>query len=189
MAKSPTLIVGLGNPGKKYEHTRHNIGFRVVEALASKRDFPGFTNKGKLSALVAKKGRIILAKPDTFMNRSGYAVQKIAQFYGVESENIWIVHDDKDLPLETLRIRESGGAGGHNGVINIMLMLDTDEFPRIRVGIRNPRSKSRDTAKYVLSPFTTSEEARLKKTIIPTAVDALETALSKGISKAMNQFN
>ena len=160
------LIVGLGNPGKEYEHTRHNVGFLVIEALAG--DEKISLNK-KLNAEVVKttldKKRIILARPLTFMNNSGEAVQALLHFYKLLPSNLIVVHDDKDIPLGETRIQSGRGAAGHNGVQSIFDHLGTKDFVRIRVGVAPLSQPIGDTAHFVLSNFTAEEQKILRVTI------------------------
>ena len=139
------LIVGLGNPGEKYENTRHNIGFAVLDALLHKltpvEKITWKENK-KFNSKVARIGNLILAKPQTFMNASGIAVAKIANFYHIEPAEIWVIHDEIDLLLEGIRIVRGRGSAGHRGVESIIKELGTDEFVRFRLGIGHPRQKS-----------------------------------------------
>ncbi len=128
------LIVGLGNPGKDYEDTRHNIGFMVVDKLAREigRDTLVWNQDDKRSAFVAKVGELVIAKPVTFMNNSGVAVKKLADFYKIDPVDVWVIHDDLDLPIGKIRIRNQGGTAGHNGVESIITHLGTDKFLRFR---------------------------------------------------------
>lgn len=164
------LICGLGNPGSKYERTRHNVGFRVLDAYAEQEAFPPFKEQGK--ALVSEKGtgrdKVILMKPLTFMNLSGEAVLQLMQFYKIEPKDLLVIYDDVDLPLGTLRYREKGSAGTHNGMKSIVETLATLDFPRLRVGIESrgataPEQMPLDV--FVLAPFLSEEEALLKEAI------------------------
>lgn len=131
------LIIGLGNPGVEYEDTRHNIGFMVVDKLAKElgNETPAWRNESKLQAMTAKVGDILLVKPSTFMNKSGDAVGLIVRYYKLKPSDVWIIHDDMDLPMGKIRIREKGAAAGHNGVKSIIDVLKTDQFVRFRLGI------------------------------------------------------
>lgn len=162
------LICGLGNPGPKYEKTRHNVGFRVLDAYAEQEEFPPFEERGK--ALVSEKGsgsaKVILMKPLTFMNLSGVAVQELIQFYKIDLKDLLVIYDDVDLPLGTLRYREKGSAGTHNGMKSIVETLATLDFPRLRIGIESrgttaPEQMPLDA--FVLAPFLPEEEALLKE--------------------------
>lgn len=177
------LIVGLGNPGKKYEKTRHNIGFMVVTQMAS-----DFSVNKKLEAAISKENNIIFAKPLTFMNESGRAVAKIAKFYKIKPANIYIIHDDKDLTFGTMRIRSSGSSAGHKGVQSIIDSLGTQNFVRFRLGVKNSRTPKTDTADFILANFSKEEQKNLKNIII-AASEAVEMAITDGVDKAMNSFN
>ncbi|MFA5994909.1 MAG: aminoacyl-tRNA hydrolase [Patescibacteria group bacterium] len=156
------LIVGLGNPGKQYEKTRHNIGFRVLDEICD-----NWTLQKSCQALICKNDTIIYAKPQTFMNLSGLAVKKLWQFYKIEIKDILVVYDDKDLPFGKLRFRTKGSSGGHNGMNSIIAELGTSEFPRLRIGIAPTDSQTiiHDTADYVLAKFSKEEEKLLPEII------------------------
>ncbi|MFA6028094.1 MAG: aminoacyl-tRNA hydrolase [Patescibacteria group bacterium] len=177
------LIVGLGNPGKKYEKTRHNIGFMVVDQIAS--DFK--INK-KFESAISKENNIIIAKPLTFMNESGRAVAKIAKFYKIKPANIFIIHDDKDLNFGSMRVKGTGSSAGHNGVQSIIECLGTKDFVHIRLGVKNIHTPKTDTADFVLSNFSVDEQKNLKDIII-AANEAVEMAITQGLAKTMNSFN
>ncbi len=183
------LIVGLGNPGSKYENTRHNIGFRSVNALAAKH---GITlTKLEQRALVGGGTilgkRVLLAKPQTFMNVSGDSVGPLASFYKIPTEKILIVCDDLDIPMGTLRLRKSGSSGGQNGMKHILQRLGTQEINRIRMGIGRPPGRM-NPADYVLQPFKGDEEISAVE-MIDRAIKAIETWLTDGIDPAMNRYN
>ena len=189
-ADSPFLIVGLGNPGSEYASHRHNIGFQVVQALATAHSL-AFARRRRARARVAE-GRIgpwqvLLAKPHTFMNLSGRAVGRLSRSHEIPSERILAIYDDLDLPLGRLRLRPGGGSGGHQGMRSIIKALGTQAFPRLRVGIDRPPG-SMDPADYVLQPFT-EEEAALAGEAVERAVAAVECWLSEGIVVAMDRFN
>lgn len=186
------LIVGLGNPGKKYEKTRHNLGFMVLDELLRKMTPVARTawqeNK-KLNSFVAKVGELVLAKPQTFVNASGYRVAQIANFYKIKPEDIWVVHDDVDLPLGKIKIRMGGAAAGHHGVESIIAKLGTDQFIRFRLGIGHPgRGADAQVEKYVLREFDINEASEVKK-MIKQSVKAVQVALDNSLERAMNQFN
>lgn len=186
------LIVGLGNPGEKYARTRHNLGFMVVEALFQHLEPVKKTvwkeNK-KFDCLIARLGDLILAKPQTMMNASGFAVAKLANFYKIKPEEIWVIHDDVDILLGRIKIRQGGAAAGHHGVESIIEHLGTDDFVRFRLGIGHPgRGADTQVEKYVLREFDINEAGELKLTI-KKAVEAIQIALGKGLEKAMNRFN
>ncbi len=194
------LIIGLGNPGDEYESTRHNIGFMVLDKLA--RDLtpgePVWKKDEKRNVLTTKIGDILLVKPQTFMNNSGFAVKALLDFYKLAPSDVWIVHDDMDLPLEKIKIREKGSSAGHNGVQSIIDQLKTDTFVRFRLGIgrrtdatgsiedKNVHHQSVIT--FVLSHFRQSEAGALKH-LIKHGAEAVQLALDSGIEKAMNRFN
>ena len=179
------LIAGLGNPGPEYAATRHNIGFMVVDQLAAQFGSP-WNKSTKWDALSAKCGAVLLAKPLSFMNRSGYPLFAIAQFYKIEPQQILVVLDDFSLPLGRLRLRLSGGPGGHNGLESVIAQFGTEEIPRLRVGIgAAPREGSVD---YVLGRFF-DEEKPIVRSTIDHAVEALKCAIDNGLVSAMNTFN
>ena len=179
------LVAGLGNPGVEYAHTRHNIGFMVVDLLAHNAGLK-WEKSGKWDAATAKLDNAILVKPASFMNRSGYPLHAIAQFFKIASEEILIVLDDFSLPLGRLRIRESGGPGGHNGLESVVVQFGTEEIPRLRIGIGPaPAEGSID---FVLSNFF-EEERPLVRSTVERAAEAVKWAIDKGVVSAMNTFN
>lgn len=184
------LIVGLGNPGKKYEQTRHNVGFMTVEELAAHHNlkFDGRQAKAHIADGVVNGYRVILAKPQTYMNDSGRSVQGIADFYKISPAHIMVIYDDLDIDLGVLRIRAQGGSGGHNGMKSIISSLgNTQDFPRIRFGIGRPPGRM-DPAAYVLRPFNNDEIPLVTETVRRAAL-ALEAWLDEGIDTAMNRYN
>lgn len=190
------LIVGLGNPGPKYNKTRHNVGFLAIDTLAYKWQLE-FQHEKKFNAEIAEYNNaefhdetIFLAKPHTFMNNSGEAIQKIAHFYKIAPENIWVVYDELDLPLGQLKIRKTGGPGTHNGMKSIVTYIGR-EFPRFRLGIESrgdTASNFQDTQSFVLSDFFPKEKEKLVE-MINTTVQSIEMALKTDLDNAMNQFN
>ena len=194
------LIVGLGNPGEKYEETRHNVCFMVLDKLAHELggtdihwdDIP------KQKAFIAKTGDVILMKPTTFMNASGVAVSAVARFYKLNTEDIFVVHDDLDLPLGKIRIRMGGASAGHHGIDSIIKELGNDKFVRVRLGIGRGTSRSGIVADrklhtssvidFVLSKFGKSEAGDMKH-LVKEGVEAIRVILFKGLDKAMNRFN
>jgi len=187
--KENTLIVGLGNPGLAYRHNRHNVGFMVADALADKLEIPlkrvkfkAQIGNGKLEDIP-----IIIAKPLTFMNKSGEAVAPLVRYFKVPLERLLVIHDDMDLPLGTLRMRPSGGSAGHNGMLSIFDKLGTNAIPRLRVGIGRPPGRM-DPADYVLQDFPKSDEELLKM-VIAQACEAALAFITTGLEKAMNTYN
>lgn len=179
------LIVGLGNPGEEYRFTRHNIGFLVLERLAERK---GITFEGEAEEAIWGAGEgIILAKPMTYVNRSGKAVKGLVEHWGVSLDHLLIVHDDIDLPFGRLRIKRGGGDGGHKGVRSIIASLKDEGFPRLKLGIGRPPQKEQ-VVKHVLGNFTPAEEEILPA-YLDKAVSAVETLISEGIEAAMNRFN
>ena len=183
------LIVGLGNPGERYRRTRHNLGFMVVDALAARAG----VRKGRMEreAWVAEADlggeRLLLAKPQTFMNRSGAAVDPLLRRYGSGPADLIVVVDDLALELTTLRVRERGSHGGHNGMRSLIDTLGSDEFARIRVGVRRGEAPT-DLAEYVLSEFD-PDEVLVVQEVVGRAADAVECFLRDGPQAAMSRFN
>lgn len=184
MPDAPFLIVGLGNPGSEYAHTRHNVGFLVVDALA-RRWGGSSTKKFKGELLSFPDRRAHLLKPQTYMNLSGESVVPATQFFKVPPEQLIVVSDDLDLPVGNLRLRKTGGAGGHNGLKSIIQLMGTDAFPRLRIGIGRPPG---ETTGHVLGKIAKAEMALFEEAIVKSA-DCLEAILAKGIDIAMNEFN
>lgn len=181
------LVVGLGNPGREYERSRHNLGFMVVDELArryraraSDRAAKSLTGRVRLGEL-----EVILAKPQTMMNLSGEALKALRRKYGVPLERTIVVHDELDLPFGRLRVRAGGSSAGNHGVDSIIAALGTREFARIRLGIGKPPG---DGADHVLSPFTESERSQLPD-VVKRGADAVETAVQQGLERAMTDFN
>jgi PTH1 family peptidyl-tRNA hydrolase len=187
--KRMRLIVGLGNPGIQYEHTRHNAGFMVVDRLA--KDFNISSDKKKFETLYGRgtiEGHgVILAKPMAFMNRSGPPVQKLAYFFKIPSKDTLVIHDDIDLAFGRLKIKEKGGHGGHKGLKSIIDAFGEGEFIRLRIGVGRSEVEN-DVTDHVLGRFTEGEEKVLDQ-IISQARDAVLTILSKGTEVGMNLFN
>ena len=182
------LIVGLGNPGRKYAHNRHNVGFQCLERLAQAHGL-SFTQRRAKAALalgkIADVG-VVLARPLTYMNLSGQAVRPLVSFYKLSLEDILVIQDDLDLPLGTTRLRPEGGSGGHKGMRSIIEALGSQAFPRLRVGIGRPPGN--DAVSYVLSDFTADEQITLES-VYERAVAAVELFLREGIEAAMNAYN
>lgn len=182
------LIVGLGNPGKEYEHTRHNVGFDVIDTLAekynidiSKKKFKGEYGDGNIL-----DEKIILLKPSTYMNLSGESVREVMDFYKITNEDIIVIYDDISLDVGRIRIREKGSAGGHNGIKNIIKHLNTDSFSRIKVGVGQPMGEN--LVSHVLGKFKEEDYHKLNKTF-DVACNAVEIIIEKGICDAMNKLN
>ncbi|MFW6075741.1 MAG: aminoacyl-tRNA hydrolase [Chloroflexota bacterium] len=182
------LIAGLGNPGLRYANTRHNIGFKVAEEIA--RRHPGGRERNRFDAsiyeVVVGGRKLVVAKPLTMMNLSGRAIGPTARWYDIPNEQVLVIYDDLDLPFGRIRLRPSGGAGGHNGVASIIEHLGSPDFPRLRVGIGRPIRGS--TVDYVLSRFDSEEEAQLPD-LVKRCADAAMAWRSNGIQSAMNEFN
>lgn len=189
MAAETYLFVGLGNPGPEYEQTRHNVGFWAIDRLARAAAIPvkrhGFSSVWGEGRLHGK--RLVLAKPQTYMNRSGVAVKAFVQHYRIEVARVWIFSDDLDLPTGRLRIRTSGGSGGHRGLASVIEQLGRNDFGRIRIGIGRPPAGA-DPAGYVLSRPGREERALLEDATA-RAVDAALLLLQEGAEAAMNRFN
>lgn len=182
------IIVGLGNPGKKYENTKHNIGFITLDYLAEKNNIN--INKIKHKALVGEGivsgHKVILVKPQTYMNLSGNSVREVMEYYKADIEKLIVIYDDVDIPMGRLRIRKKGSAGTHNGMKSIIYDLQEDGFPRVRIGIGKDRKMP--LAGYVLGGFA-KEEKDLMKSAVERAAEAIECMLEKGIDIAMGEYN
>ncbi len=183
------IIVGLGNPGKQYEHTRHNVGFEVIDRLAEKHDILMTERKHRA---ICGKGliggqKVMLVKPQTFMNLSGESVKSAVDFYQIGTDELIVVYDDVSLSPGQLRIRRSGSAGGHNGIKNIIAQLGTQEFPRVKVGVGEKPDRM-DLADYVLSHFSKGEWEMMEDAF-KEAADAVEVMIADGADAAMNRFN
>ena len=184
------LIVGLGNPGEKFEHTRHNVGFQVIDELAERQNAPVQKLKFKaLTNLLTLSGeKVLVLKPITYMNLSGEAVRPAADFYKIPPERILVISDDTALELGKLRVRRGGSAGGHNGLKSIIQHLNTDQFPRLRVGVGQKPRPDYDLADWVLGKFQ-GEDQKMMNAAVKRAADAVECLLKDGIEQAMNRFN
>jgi PTH1 family peptidyl-tRNA hydrolase len=184
------MIVGLGNPGKKFDKTRHNVGFRVIDELQKEHDFPDFELAKKFKALISEgflnNEDIILAKPQTFMNSSGEALKFLIQNYKLKTTNLFVVHDDLDLPLGKIKISVGRSSAGHKGVESIIRKLYTRNFVRFRVGIKPAgRIKSEN---FVLQKFT-KEEEKILKGVVKKTIEAIDFIVKVGTEKAMNRYN
>ena len=184
------IVVGLGNPDKEYDNTRHNIGFAVIDAIADKYNI--YVDTKKLQALIGKGiiegNKVVLAKPQTYMNLSGESVRELVDFYKINPEDeLIVIYDDIALDVGRLRVRPKGSAGGHNGIKNIIACTGTDIFPRIRVGVGD-KPKNYDLADYVLGHFS-KEEQTIMKDGIDEAIEALVDIMNEDVSYAMNRHN
>jgi PTH1 family peptidyl-tRNA hydrolase len=181
------LIVGLGNIGKKYEYTRHNIGFDVVDLISHKYNIA--VNREKFKGTYGEgtilSEKIILLKPNTYMNLSGESVREIVEFFKIPMEKIIVIYDDISLDIGRLRIRLKGSPGGHNGIKNIIANLGSDVFPRIKVGVGHP---DQELVSYVLGRFSKEERQQVERTFEAT-VEAVECIVKEGLTEAMNRFN
>ena len=189
MTENTFLIVGLGNPGREYKDSRHNFGFMMVDRIAVRLNARGMKVQSKAIVMDARyeEKKLILAKPQTFMNLSGQSVQGLAHFYKVSLTNLIVLSDDLDLPFGTLRIRASGGPGGQRGLGNILEKLGTKDVPRLRIGIGRPPGRMLP-AKYVLQNFSRDEEQALSG-ILDRGADAVFAFVNHGLNRAMNDFN
>ncbi|MDD7733326.1 MAG: aminoacyl-tRNA hydrolase [Firmicutes bacterium] len=182
------IIAGLGNPGKEYENTKHNVGFLTIDILAEKYDIK--VNKIKFKGLIGEgmigTEKVILVKPQTYMNLSGQCIREIVAFYKLDMEDLVVIYDDIDLPMGNLRIRKKGSAGTHNGMRSIIYDLQDDGFPRVRVGIGGERKG--DLANYVISGFSGDDRKLIEEAIVKAA-DAVTCLVEDGIDRAMVDYN
>ena len=183
-------IVGLGNPGEKYEHTRHNVGYDVISIIAAKLDTPikKLKFQGTIGETIYKGKKLVLIKPQTYMNLSGLTVQEAMNWYKLEPKDVLILVDDIDLPFGQVRLRAKGGPGTHNGLRHIVQCTGSGDFPRVRVGMGAPPPEW-DLADWVLSKFQTEEERKIAYDAYLTAADAALCWAEHGIDVAMNRFN
>ncbi|MBA8815801.1 PTH1 family peptidyl-tRNA hydrolase [Microbacterium halimionae] len=185
------IVLGLGNPGPQYEKTRHNVGQLVIDELATRRQEKLRTHKA--NARVAESwvrvggDRFVLAKPNTFMNVSGGPAAALAAFYGVTPDHVIVVHDELDIPFDTIKLKVGGGHGGHNGVRDVAKALGTPEFPRVRVGIGRPPGRM-DAADWVLDPFGATERSALPS-LVSDAADAVEELIEDGLVAAQQRHH
>jgi PTH1 family peptidyl-tRNA hydrolase len=184
------IIVGLGNPGRKYSGTRHNIGYRVVEELAVRHGVQ--KEESRFDAILGHlewgSDKVIVAKPLTYMNLSGKSVQPLVKWYKIELSDLIVVCDDMDLPPGKIRLRPRGGTGGHRGLASISECLGGQDFARLRLGVGHPLHENQEVVNWVLGKFSTAEE-QLLGPAVNQAVDALETWVREGLVKAMNSYN
>lgn len=183
------VVVGLGNPGKDYASTRHNIGFNVIDELASRNNIK--LNKLKFKAIYGEGNiggeRVLLVKPQTFMNNSGISVGEIIRFYKLPIENLIIIVDDVDIEFSSVRIKAKGSSGSHNGLKSIIYHLKDDNFPRVKIGI-GKKHPNEDLANFVLSRFPKEEIKEIEEAIVNSS-KAIETMITSDINKAMNEYN
>lgn len=181
------LVVGLGNPGKEYEGTRHNIGFDFIDYLAYKYNIEinRIKFKGTYGEGIINGKKVILLKPNTYMNLSGESIKEIVNFYKLDESEIIVIYDDISLNVGRMRIREKGSAGGHNGIKSIIANLGSDVFPRIKVGVGQPEH---NLVSHVLGKFSSDDREKLNK-VMPVACHAIETIMDKDTKEAMNKFN
>ncbi|WP_022900520.1 aminoacyl-tRNA hydrolase [Humibacter albus] len=191
MAEQPWLIVGLGNPGAQYERTRHNIGQLVVDELARRASatFKSHKTNARVAEgrIVPGGPRLVLAKPNTYMNTSGGPVSQLVRFYSVQPDRLIVVHDELDIPFDTIKLKTGGGHGGHNGVRDIASALRTPEFTRVRVGVGRPPGRT-DAADHVLSPFTSAQRDALP-VLVSDAADAVELVTTDGLLTAQQKYH
>jgi len=189
MIFEPFLLVGLGNPGREYANTRHNFGFMLIDRIAVRLNARGMKVLSKAIVMDARyeEHKVILAKPQTYMNLSGQSVQGLAHFYKIPFTNLMILSDDLDLPFGTIRIRASGGPGGQRGLSSILEKLGTKDIPRMRLGIDRPPGRM-DPADYVLQNFS-RDEAQILSETLDRAADAALEFVTQGLDAAMNKFN
>lgn len=184
------VVVGLGNPGRDYANTRHNIGFETIDLLGKRNDID--INKIKFKSVYGEgiigRKKVILVKPQTYMNNSGIALREIVQFYKFPIENIIVIVDDIDIDFASIRIRPKGSAGSHNGLKSIVYHLQDDKFPRVKIGIGKKQHERQDLADFVLSRFSKDEIFDIDMALL-TAAEAVEYMIEYGIDKAMNKFN
>lgn len=183
------LLIGLGNPGREYKDNRHNVGFMVIDRLAVRLNARGMRVQSKAIAIgtAYEDRKLILAKPQTFMNLSGGSVQGLLHFYKIPLESMLVIYDELDLPFGSIRMRPGGGPGGHNGVTSIIERLGTQDFPRLRIGIGRPPGRM-DPAAYVLQDFSRGDLTALSE-VLDRAADAALAFVTDGLDTAMNRFN
>ena len=186
---TPYLLIGLGNPGREYRDSRHNVGFMLVDRLAVRLDARGMKVQSKALVMTAtyEDRKLILAKPQTYMNLSGQSVQGLIHFYRLTLTNVLIAHDDLDIPFGTIRLRPGGGPGGQRGMASTIEQLGTKDFPRLRIGIGRPPGKM-DPSAYVLQDFSRDEIKALSE-ILDRAADAALEFVVNGLDRAMNKYN
>ncbi|MBC2580889.1 aminoacyl-tRNA hydrolase [Clostridium sp. DJ247] len=181
------LVVGLGNIGKQYEHTRHNVGFDVIDLISSEYNIP--VNREKFKGMYGEgtisNNKVLLLKPSTYMNLSGESIREIMNFYKIPNKNIIVIYDDISLEVGRLRIRSQGSAGGHNGIKNIISNLGSDIFPRVKIGVGQPKDQ---LVSHVLGKFSKEERTQIEE-VFKAGMNVVEYIVSNGIDEAMNKFN
>ncbi len=178
-----TIIIGLGNPGTQFDNTPHNAGFMTLDAFAAKQDFPDFSPSKKYDALISEKDGILLAKPQTFMNDSGKAAQKLLK--NKNEAQLVVVHDDIDMPLGSMKFSKDSGAGGHKGVESIIAMLGTKDFIRLKIGVATSQALAKEVVLKKFSP----QEKEVLEGVITTSMEALQYLIDNGLEKTMNEYN
>ncbi len=189
MISDTYLLIGLGNPGREYRDNRHNVGFMLIDHLIIRLDARGMKMQSKaiVTSAAYQDHKLILAKPQTYMNLSGQSAQGLLHFYKLPIENMLVAHDDLDIPFGTIRIRPGGGPGGQRGMASTIEQLGTKDFPRLRIGIGRPPGRM-DPADYVLQNFS-RDEMKILSDIVERAADAALTFVMDGLNKAMNKYN
>ena len=189
MTENTFLLIGLGNPGREYRDNRHNTGFMLIDRIAVRLNARGMKLQSKaiVTSVLYEDKKLILAKPQTYMNLSGHSVQGLANFYKLPLDNLFVAHDDLDLPFGTIRMRPGGGPGGQKGVASAIEQLGTKDFVRLRIGIGRPPGRM-DPADYVLQDFSRDETKTLSE-ILDHAADAVLVFVKEGLDTAMNKFN
>lgn len=186
------LVVGLGNPGGKYVNTRHNVGFGAVEEFQRENKFPEFKLSKKFQAEISERAleaeRVVLAKPQTFMNKSGLAVKALFNFYKLVGHNLIVINDDIDLPLGQIKIGKGRGSAGHKGVESIIKELGSNDFVRIRIGVQPAMPQYKNDENFVLQKFSKQEEKTIQQAIKKTS-QAITAIINEGAEKAMNEYN
>ncbi|WP_442597368.1 aminoacyl-tRNA hydrolase [Neobacillus sp. D3-1R] len=183
------LIIGLGNPGKQYEKTRHNVGFDVIEELSNQFNIPldQLKFKGQFGMGFVGTEKVLLLKPLTYMNLSGESIRAVMDFYDIDTEEIVVIYDDLDIPVGKLRLRQKGSAGGHNGIKSTIAHIGTQEFNRIRIGVDRPQN-GMSVSNYVLGRFTADEQPIIDE-VVKRSAEACQSWLTKPFLQVMNEFN
>ena len=189
MTPDTFLLIGLGNPGREYRDNRHNVGFMLIDRLIIRLNAHGMKVQSKaiVTSAMYEDHKLILAKPQTYMNLSGHSAQGLLNFYKLPVENMLVAHDDLDIPFGTIRIRPGGGPGGQKGMASTIEQLGTKDFPRLRIGIGRPPGRM-NPADYVLQNFA-RDEMKVLSEIVDRAADAALTFVTDGLNKAMNKYN